>query len=68
MYLLTSRDYYKKTLVISTDLTNPESAPGFISIKVPHKGAVVEIRRYKTVKNNFQLFLAHVFLQSEYSV
>ena len=27
MYLLTSRDYCKKKLVISTDLTNPESAP-----------------------------------------
>ena len=28
MYLLTSRDYCKKKLVISTDLTNPESTPG----------------------------------------
>ena len=29
MYLLTSRDYCKKKLVISTDLTNPKSAPGY---------------------------------------
>ena len=28
MYMLTSCDYCKKKLVISTDLTNPESAPG----------------------------------------
>ena len=27
MYLLTSRVYCKKKLAISTDLTNPESAP-----------------------------------------
>ena len=40
----------------------------FISTKVPQKGAVIEIGIYKPVKNNFQLFLAHVFLQSEYSV
>ena len=40
----------------------------FISTKVPHKGAVIEIRIYKTVKKNFQLFLAHDFLQSKYSV
>ena len=40
----------------------------FISTKVPHKGAVIETGIYKTVKNNYQLFLARVFLQSEYSV
>ena len=40
----------------------------FISTKVPHKGAVIKIEIYKTVRNNFQLFLAHVFLQPEYSV
>ena len=37
-----------------------------ISTKVPHNGAVIEIGIYKTVKNNFQLFLAHLFLQSEF--
>ena len=37
-----------------------------ISTKVPHKGAVIEIGIYKTVKDNFQLFLAHLFLQSEF--
>ena len=36
----------------------------FISTKVPHKGTVIETGIYKTVKNDFQLFLAHVFLQS----
>ena len=40
----------------------------FINTKVPHKEAVTEIGIYKTVKNDFQLFLAYVFLQSEYSV
>ena len=40
----------------------------FISTKVPHKAAIIEIGIYKTVKNNWQLFLAHLFLQSEYSV
>ena len=35
---------------------------------MPQKGAVTETGIYKTVKNNFQLFLGHVFLQSEYSV
>ena len=33
-----------------------------------HKGAVIEIEIRKTVKNNFQFFLARVFLRSEYSV
>ena len=32
-----------------------------------HKGAIIEIGIYKTGKNNFQLFLAHELLQSEYS-
>ena len=40
----------------------------FISTKVPHKGAVIEIGTYKTAKDNFQPFLTKVFLQSEYSV
>ena len=40
----------------------------FISTNVPYKEKIIEIGIYKTVKNNLQLFLAHVFLQSEYSV
>ena len=31
----------------------------FISTKVPHKGAVIENGIYKTVRDNFQLFLAY---------
>ena len=40
----------------------------FIGTKVPHKRPGIEIKIYKTVKNNFKIFLAHVFPQSEYSL
>ena len=40
----------------------------FIGTKVPHKEPVIEMGISRTVRSNFQLFLAHVFFQSEYSI
>ena len=40
----------------------------FIGTKVPHKEPVIEMGISRTVRSNFQLFLADVFFQSEYSI
>ena len=41
MYLLTSRDYCKKKLVISTDLTDPESVPEMVTTN-PEENCTLE--------------------------